>query len=143
MTKIKQKRFLKNVKDPKKNKQKIVGSISFEKQKNEMDNDYDENQTKNKKRSSLVNQVLVSFFLNQFFFNRLWKKKDLKNANHPCFLPPQKKSKVIFLRSKKNLDPCFLRRLHWFFSITESFLMKLSFLNANHLFFFSGQRSIF
>ena len=50
MTKIKQKRFLKNVKDPKKNKQKIVGSISFEKQKNEMDNDYDENQTKNKKK---------------------------------------------------------------------------------------------
>ena len=75
-------------------------------------------------------------FLNHFVkdVRQVIKKKDLKNANHPSFLPPQKKSGSMFLRSKKtsgsmflrskkNLDPCFC----------GGFLFLKS---TDHLFFF-------
>ena len=52
--------------------------------------------------------ILQDFFLNQFFFLTGYEKKDLKNANHPCFLPPQKKSGSMFFAEQKNHHPCFL-----------------------------------
>ena len=51
------------------------------------------------------------------------KKKDLKNANHPSFLPPQKNIRSdFFCGGKKNLDPCFLLRK----KITSDFFNKAS-----------------
>ena len=54
-----------------------------------------------KKKTNDFHHRSPLFFLGPSRFLQVMKKKDLKNYS---FLPPQKKSGVIFLRSKKNLE---------------------------------------